>query len=246
MHEKRNFFLVLGLMAAVALAVWSWFLNGTGEVSAFVGIVRPLSLALVIAIPLALLYVFKFEDKLPDHLGERVGELYFEVDGISFLPTIRRDGDRAELCVYYQNRFDSPADTIVHLRPPQDSFVIRPGMTDVHFAFRAGGGDFGVLHQPIAVPAHLQGEVLDIELAASSHYQHSHGSRVRRKGGMPCGSLHVDWAGNPLKAGVHEVVGEIELLQPATLHLAMPRNVANELEARDTWTMERIHAGKAD
>ena len=39
----------------------------------------------------------------------------------------------------------------------------QPGMRDVHFAFTAQGGDFGVIHQPIAVPPHLQGEVIDVQ-----------------------------------------------------------------------------------
>ena len=83
----------------------------------------------------------------------------------------------------------------MHLRPPEDCFVIHPGMRDVHFAFKAGGGDFGVLHQPISVPRHLQGEVIEVQLAAASYYPRSHGARWRRGGGMPCGTLSVDWGG---------------------------------------------------
>jgi hypothetical protein len=60
---------------------------------------------------------------------------------------------------------------------------------------------------------------------------------------MPCGTLPVDWAGNPLKIGVHEVSSEIPLTQPVTLHLAMPHGVSGEIPRSGTWRQEQIVAG---
>ena len=172
-----------------------------------------------------------------------LGAFYYEADGLSFMPIIRSSGQQAELSIYYQNRFENPVQAIVHLRPPEDCFVIRPGMRDVHIAFGAGGGDFGVIHQPIAVPQHLQGEVIDVQLAAASYYPRSHGARLRRGAGMGCGNLLVDWGGAAFKVGVHEVSGEIDLINPVTLHLSMPVGVAAEASGREVWKQEQIAAG---
>ena len=116
-------------------------------------------------------------------------------------------------------------------------------MRDVHFAFKADGGDFGVIHQPIAVPRNLQGDVVNVELAAASYYPRSHGARLRRSTGMPCGSVVVDWSGAAFKSGVYEVSGEVELTQPATLHLSMPAGVTEEATVDGLWKQECLAAG---
>ncbi len=99
-----------------------------------------------------------------------------------------------------------------------------------------------MIHQPIAVPQNIQGEVLEVKLAAASYYPRSHGSRLRRRGGMRCGSLNVDWGASAFKSGVHEVSGEIELINPVTLRLSMPVGVRDDL-AGETWKQERLVPG---
>jgi hypothetical protein len=239
-HETRNFLLVIVLLASVLWAVLAWFVFG--QDTALLWPQRIVSIILIPPFAAWLLYALKFEDKLPNRLKQLSG-VYYEADGLSFMPMIRTTGEQAELSVYYQNRFENPVQAIVHLRPPEDSFVIRPGVRDVHIAFKAGGGDFGVIHQPIAVPEHLQGEVIDVQLAAGSYYPRSQGARWRKEIGMPCGSLLVDWAGAAFKTGVHEVSGEVELNGPVTLHLSMPAAVRAEPTGRESWKQEQIAAG---
>src|SRR5688572_1610519 len=214
MHEKRNFVMVLLLIGSIVWGVIAWLILDSE--SSWLITQRTASLLLMVSLAGWLFYAIRIEDKLPDHLRSVIGEFYYEADGLSFMPMIRvrPGGGQAELCVYYQNRYENPVEAIIHLRPPEDSFVIRPGMRDVHFAFRASGGDFGVIHQPIAVPRHLQGEVVEVKMAASSWYPRSHGTRLRKRAGIPCGTLPVDWVGNALKIGVHEVSGEIPLTNP--------------------------------
>src|SRR5262245_51320754 len=172
MHERRNFMMVLLLIGSTIWAFIAWFMLRTE--SPWLVPQRSASLMLAVSLAAWLFYAIKFEDKLPDHLRAVVGQFYYEADGLSFMPMIRiRSGGRqAELCVYYQNRFENPVETIVHLRPPaaEESFIIKPGLRDVHFAFRASGGDFGVIHQPIAVPRRLQGQVIAVRMAAASWY----------------------------------------------------------------------------
>ncbi len=241
MHEKRNFVLVIALIVSVVWAVIASLLLGPDAVLRLPQ--RIASIAAVVGCAAWLAYALKVEDKLPNHLKEAIGGMYYEADGICFMPIVRANGDQAELSLYYQNRFENPAEAIVHLRPPADSFVIRPGARDIHIAFGVDGGDFGVIHQAIAVPSHLQGQVVDVELAAVSYYPRSHGARWRREQGMACGSLLVDWGGAAFKTGIHEVSGEIELIKPATLHLSMPAGVCEEAQEQQVWRQEQLVAG---
>jgi hypothetical protein len=245
MHEKRNFILILLLVASLAWAVYAWFFHSEHVT---LGSQKVISVGVAVALGCWLFYALMFEDKIPDHLRQVVGPRYYDADGISFMLMVRVENNQAELRVYYQNRYENPVEAIVHLRPPppEESFVIRPGMRDVHFAFKAGGGAFGVIHQPIAVPHHVQGDAIEVKMAASSWYPRSHGQRLRRNTGMPCGTLVVDWGGNALKAGVHEVSGETRLTSPVTLHLAMPIGVHSDPLSGGTegvWKQEQLAAG---
>ena len=238
-HETRNFVLVIVLVAAAVWAVVGWFVPGV----AFLWPQRIAALLLGACCAAWLVYAFRLEDKRPNHLKQMSGGIYYEADGLSFMPMVRAGSNQAELSLYYQNRYENPAQAIVHVRPPEDSFIIKSGVRDVHFAFRADGGDFGVIHQPIAVPRHLQGEVIDVQLAAASFYPRSHGARLRREAGLPCGTLLVDWGGAAFKSGVHEVSGEIELIRPVTVHLPMPTNVRAAPTERETWKQEQLVSG---
>jgi len=237
MHEKRNFCIVLGLVASIVWAILTWFVIDPGTTGLSAQRIAAPIVALLLGI--ALFWAVHMEDKLPNHLAGVVGNVYYDADGLSFLPTVRTDHGHAELCVYYQNRFEGPVQAIIHLRPIEECFVIRPGVRDLHFAFRADGGDFGVIRQPIAVPENLQGEVAEVLLAAATFYPRSHGTRLRRQAGMPCGSLLVDW-GSAFRTGVHEVSGEIELRSPAHLHLALPQRVDSAVCESSAWRQERF------
>lgn len=235
MHDKRNFILILALIGTVIWAFVAWFV-----------LISPIQGAIATVFTMVLIgmifYALKLEDKLPDHLREVVGDVYYESDGLCFMPIVRANNGHAELSIYYQNRFENPACAIVHLRPPADSFVIKQGMRDAHFAFRTLGGAFGVIHQPISVPRHLQGEIVNVQLAAAAYYPRSTGTRLRKSRGMPCGTLDVDWAGAAFKSGVHQASGEIELRNPATMHLSMPMGVARNVD-RLEWKQELLEQG---
>ncbi|MCA9291930.1 MAG: hypothetical protein KDA25_12430 [Phycisphaerales bacterium] len=241
MHDRRNLVLVCVFMVALVWTIASWFVLGADTVGLWQQ--KFLSVGLTLGLAAFLAYAFTAEDKLPDHLGEAVGEVYYDADGICFMVTVRQHDEVAYLSVYYQNRYENPAHAIIHLRPPADSFCIRPGWGDVHVAFMCDGGDFGVIHQPIGVPTHLQGDIVNIGLAAASYYPRSHGGCLRRRAGLPCGSLLADWRGGGLRTGVYDVSDEIPLRDPVTLHLSMPTGVATTIEDRDSWVQRQLVAG---
>src|SRR5262245_12987734 len=102
MHEKRNFIMILLLSGSIIWAVVAWLFLGD---HAMLLSQRAMSAMLVVSLAAWLIYALKFEDKLPDHLRNVVGQFYYEADGLSFMPMVRvqQGGKSAELCVYYQN-----------------------------------------------------------------------------------------------------------------------------------------------
>ena len=200
MHEKRNFFMVILLLASIIWGTWAWFfLEGTMH-DTFAIVHRSMSLLLIASLSIWLFYTLRFEDKLPDHMRNVVGPIYYEVDGLSVLPMIRQNGKQVELCIYYQNRFENPAECIVHLRPPaENSFIIQPGYRDVHFAFKCDGGDFGVLRQPVAVPRQVQGDVVEVLMgppaAGTRAAMATDGARA-----LACPAERCRWTGRAIRS----------------------------------------------
>jgi len=236
MHEKRNFILILALTVGLIWCGWAWFYSQDEGLT----FMRALPSLFVLVIALWLTYGMTLEDRLSDTLLDIVGSHYFEADGVCLFPVIRNSEAGPELSIYYQNRFENPASVIVHLRPTGNSFEVVSGASDIHIAFRVSGGDVGVIHQPIRVPQLLQGEIVELKMVAVSHYPRSHGTRWRRREGRPCGSMQIDWAGNAMKTGAHEVDGTIELKNPVTLHLAMPKVCFASEGAIRAWRQELI------
>jgi hypothetical protein len=245
MHEKRNFALVLTFAALTIWSIWSWFASGAiGAGTTEIWAQRIVSLAFVVGLGGFLVHALWLVDRLHDQLADAVGSIYYETDGVCFMPLVRLDSSgAAELRLYYQNRFENPAHVVVHLRPTGPCFAVGHGGDDIHIAFTCGGGDFGVIHQPIRVPTALRGEVIDLRLAAASRYPRSHGGRLRSHEGMECGTVRVDWAGAAFRLGVHETSNEIELIDPVSIHLALPRAIRQRGAESMQWRQEQLFAG---
>jgi hypothetical protein len=245
MHEKRNFILVLIFAVVTIWTINAWMASGPiGQGDGGIWTQRVISMAIMLGLGGFLIRALWFVDRLQDQLAEAVGSIYYETDGVCFMPLVRLDASgAAELRLYYQNRFENPAQVVVHLRPQGECFSVGTGCQDIHIAFTCGGGDFGVIHQPIRVPADLRGEVIDLELAATSRYPRSHGGRLRSHEGMPCGTVRVDWVGAPFRLGVHETSDEMELVDPVRIHLAIPRAVRQRGSESMQWRQEQLFAG---
>ena len=236
MHEKRNFILVILLTCGVLWSGYEWWYTDAEGITVF----RMIAPLITLGLGMWLTYALTLEDQLPDHLGEIIGSQYFEADGVCIFPVIRNPEAGPELSIYYQNRFENPASIIVHLRPTTESFVVVENASDVHIAFTVGGGDVGIIHQPIYVPKHLRGEIVELQMVAVSHYPRSHGSEMRRNEGLSCGQMEIDWTGNAMRVGANEVDGTIELINPATMHLAMPKACKDSRSSQRTWRQELL------
>jgi hypothetical protein len=237
MHERRNFILTLLFIAALVWGVYAWIVlavfPGLGEPAGGTLLHRIASISLAFLFGATLVYIYRYEDKLEDNLGKRTMGQYYEFDGLCFAPLVRvtengNDLNQAEISLYYQNRFEGPCEAVIHLRPPPDSIYSHKGARDVHFAFSVQPGAYGVIHQPIAVPHELQGEAIQIEMAAAVRWPRGHGDRLRSCQGRSCGTFEVDWA-LAFRQSRHELGGEIELKHPTRVQLTMPENVRAEI-----------------
>jgi hypothetical protein len=245
MHERRNLLVCLLLMGAVIWGIVVWLVAAAipslRDIPPSLTVHRAVSASLVVLLGAALFYALTIEDKLPDELGKRTAGLYFEAEGLCFAPLLRvvphAGGQRAEISLYYQNRYSGDCEAVIHLRPEVPGSVFsHAGARDVHFAFMVEGGAYGVVHQPVAVHPARQGSPMRFLVAAVVRYPRGHGERQRSKRGAPCGSFEVDWV-EAYRQSEHELGGEIELKSPAQVNLVLPENVAPTIR-RGEYTIE--------
>ena len=241
MRELRNTILIIVLVLSIVWAFIVWLTQGTLQDpgSKSIEVQRWVSLGLFGISGVLLIYFMSVVPKAPDELRTITGGRYFETDGLCFMPLVRLNRGRAEISLYYQNHHENPCEVIVHLRPPAGTISMREGARDIHFAFLAQGRAFGVIHQPVGVDKKVQGQVIDIQLAAANRYTRGRGARIRKARGIPCGTLNVDW-GAAMRTLDHELIGEMEMVNPTTLHLAMPTGVMEEPPGAALWTKEQI------
>jgi hypothetical protein len=238
MRETRNFVLVVLLFAFFAWGFWAWLMLRADPMPAStVWLHRGLSVGLFLLSGACLSWGLWFEDKLPDDLARLTGGIYYEHNGLCFVPVMRKEGEQAYINIFFENRFENDCNAIVHLRPPPESIQHRPDANDIHFAFAVPGGAVGVIRQPVAVHPRLQGSVIDVQLAAAVNYPHSQGEQLRSHQGLPCGTFRVDW-GESFRTGSHELSGEIELINPITVHMPIPMDVTNRIRRGQQWKQE--------
>ncbi|MFG0331153.1 MAG: hypothetical protein ACF8PN_14800 [Phycisphaerales bacterium] len=231
-REYRNTVLVVLLLVFFCYLFWAYFWSESN-----LHLIASATLFLVAGG--ILLWSLKFEDKLPDTLARYTGGIYYEQDGLCFMPVMRKKDEQAYVCIYFENRFDSVCNAVVHLRPPANSIQHRPDGRDMHFAFTCPGGGVGVIQQPVAVHPRLQGQVIDVEMGAAVNYPQGKGAEMRSHRGLPCGTFKVDW-GLSFRTGIHELSTEIELLDAITLHMPIPRGVTNRIRRDQEWRQEML------
>lgn len=238
MRETRNAILVVLAFAFFAWAFWAWFMfrpdppDPTAQSTQ-----RIISTTLFILTTIFVVRYIFFEDKLPDNLAQYAGGIYYESNGLCFIPVMRKSGKQAYIHLFFENRYENECNVIVHMKPPPESIQHRPDATDIHFSFSVPGGGVGVVKQPVAVHPKLQGSVVDVQVAAAVNYPHSHGAKLRSHEGLPCGTFDVDW-GESFRIGARELFGDIELKNPITVHLPIPRDVTNVSRKGQQWELE--------
>lgn len=246
MHEYRNFTLIVLFCLATLWGFFAWLVapNYFQSIQPSLAAHQYASISAFALLGGVLVYVLKFEDRMDDRLQEVTMGRYYEQDGLCFVPVVRvqptKSGNRAEISLYYQNRYSGTAEAVIHMRPPEKAFYSHRGARDVHFAFRCQPGAFGVIHQPVAVPHQFQGEIVEVELAAAVRWPFGKGDQLRSHRGEAVGTFDVDWA-VAYRQSRHELGGEIELKNPAKIRLTLPELVEEDI-ARAEYINETLAA----
>ncbi len=245
MHERRNLVVTLLLIASSAWGFYVWLVapaipSPIPPPGALFH--RVVTAGVVFVLAGMLFYAYRIEEKLPDELGARTMGRMFERDGLCFMPMVRvaeaEGGTRAEISLLFQSRYAGECEAVIHLRPEAGTMQSHAGGRDLHFAFRASEGAYGVVHQPVAVSPEAQGRAVRVEVAAAVRWIRARGEQLRSRRGMACGTFNVDWE-LAYRQSRHELGGEIELNDPASITLAMPERVASSIN-RGEYTVEVI------
>ncbi|MEO0512583.1 MAG: hypothetical protein AAF108_06765 [Planctomycetota bacterium] len=235
MHQSRNNAIVFALSAAIIYGLFAWLLapDLTPDVPPSVTFHKYAAASLTLALAAGLVYFVFIRDKLSDDLARVSGGSYFEKDGLCFFPTtrVRRHGDKlvTDLCLYYQNRYGGVCETVIHITPPSETIYSHKGATDIHFAFIAKPGGFGIIHQPVAVAREFQGRAITLKVGAAVRWPGLRGEKLRSKEGRPCGDFNIDW-NLAHRLSRHELCGEIELIAPASTTIGLPTDVVTDLK----------------
>ncbi len=245
MHERRNMMVTIFFTAAVLWGLFAFLVvpdhfPGVWPSELFHKLA---SVGVALVLGSILFYAYQIEDRLDDQLGVITMGRYYERDGLCFMPLTRvrqlDDGRQlAEISLYYQNRFDGTCEVVIHLRPPAGTLYSHRGSQDLHFAFQCRPGGYGVVHQPVAIMHEHQGEQIEIEMAAAIRWPRGRGDQVRSHQGLPCGTFEVDWA-LAYRQSHHELSGDIELKEPARVHMTLPTNVIDSIK-RSEFTLENF------
>lgn len=234
MRERRKTIVIVLSCIALLWGLFAWIVapDYARGVQPSVWFHQLASLGTLLLLGACLVYVLKIQDGAEDQLAKVTIGHYYERDGVCFWPLVRvqrtRDGQRAEISLFYQARYSGMAEVVFHMRPEEGAFYSHRGGRDIHFAFHCDGGGYGVVHQPIAVPREFQGRTVTVCLAAAVRYPRSRGAQVRSREGTPVGTFDVDWA-LAYRQSRHELCGEIDLVDPATMTLTLPESVESDI-----------------
>lgn len=244
MHERRNAVVIVLFCVAMAwgLLVWLWGPDHWQGMVPSLRFHQWLTLGIVLLLGAFLVYAYKFQEKLPDNLGQMTMGRYYELDGLCFVPMMRvnASGDRAELSLYYQTRFEGLCEAVIHVSPHDGAFFSHNGALAVHFTFQCERGAFGVIHQPVGIKEQYQGKRVALQMAAAVRWVRERGEQLRSKQGMPCGTFNVDW-GRAYAQSAHELSTDIKLKNPVRLELLMPENVKADI-TRSEYVHETLAA----
>lgn len=125
-------------------------------------------------------------DKAPDVLGQ-AGLPYFERDGLCFVVMGKVEQGRAQICVAFQNRYDSPCSADVLLRPAREEG--EANMRRLRFRISCPASGVGQAVEDWPIPQELQGRLVNFYLGADVEYRQGRSRMVRFKNGEPVGSV---------------------------------------------------------
>jgi hypothetical protein len=216
---------VLVLLAAVVTAAIAWIDNRPNQTTWALRI-APVALGLVALVIFLRLHFQR--DLAPDYLYQHCGG-FFDRGGLCFAVMLENMNGVCVLHIYFQNRFERPCIGRIALRPAKEFFG-RPNMDTIAFEARCDGGAFGVHRIAVGIPQKLQNRKVRFEVGASVEYPSGHGRRLRFRDGIALranSEFKNTFVRSVTVAGA--LGGAIVLSKPATVTVAVPPDVAEEI-----------------
>lgn len=180
-----------------------------------------------VGIAYLLFRVARRQDLAPDILRQQFGT-YFERDGLCFVPvfTLSRDeGDACSFTIFFQNRYSGPCTCDLIVRPMAKSFRFkRPDVPMVAVQIECPGGAVGVTRIPYPIPREFQGQTIQYEVSAQTHYPSGAGILLRFREGIRVGG-HQHALGQAAKTLGLAAFGVIYASRPATTKMTLPSDV---------------------
>jgi hypothetical protein len=168
-------------------------------------------------------------DLEPDYLRPLTGT-YFNRDGFCFAFVVTAVDGIAYMNAYFQTQYDKPCVGRIALRPARGFFLTRANIDAITFEIECPPSGFGVTRTAIPLPAEVQGKRQSFEVGASVRYPEGKGRRIRFHDGVFLRS-NTNF-GNSFGTAVTiagAATGSIVLSRPATVTVALPASVAEDL-----------------
>ncbi len=136
--------------------------------------------------------------RAPDILSEKLGGgTRFDANGLTIAPNFSIDEGLCWIDVFYQNRYTSPCRAYVFIVPMegvsrnnQQPHEVPPVTAEIE----CGGGEVGVISQPLPVAPKWQGKIMIFDVYAVASFSDSQREEIRRQDGFEIGGPNDDTA----------------------------------------------------
>lgn len=179
------------------------------------------------ALAVVLIAVSFRKDKAPDFL-RKLAPRAFERDGFAFALVPRTARGSLQLSLLFQNRYSGACSARVVVKPQAGSKHARYKALNMALPVDCPQAGFGVCEVGWDLPQELQGQQVQLEVAASVVYPEGRGELLRFKEGMRVGKADSDNLGLTILGAF---AGAIVVTRPARTAIRMPSVLPPPTEA---------------
>ena len=160
-------------------------------------------------------------DKVPDFLAAITGN-YYQHDGFCFvvLPTVANG--LLTLTMLAQNKFSERCEATLAFKPWADRERFLPEQVELSLPPAA----LVAMRIPVAVPDHLQGKSVEVEIFATARYPDGRGQLLRFREGLTVGRP-PNAVKDTVITALFAAIGFLYVSSPATLDIKLSTELAN-------------------
>jgi len=226
MREGLKVLSVVVFMFAVPTAVIVWTDDRPSPSVSVLKYASPLLSILAIAVFLKLHFR---RDDAQDYLREKVAT-HFNRGGFCFGLRPTAVDNVCWLEAYFQNQYDRPCIGRIAIRPARGFFLGRAAIDTIAIEINCEPAAFGVARVAVPIPRSLQGKRQSFEVGASVDYPQGKGRQLRFRDGVVLrANANFGNAFGTALTVAGALTGQIVISTPATITLALPSSVAEDL-----------------